>query len=273
MEKLSAANSTPVKNVTYDANKQQKPYRFACVNNALWIPSHQKSVIRVFDLELTNDKENYITISPNKNITAHSILQINPSEVILASNKGLFTLDVTGEIKYNLSDGFFSDVASNSDFQAAIELHGGFGTKKAHVHKLISEQKKLQLQGTVDLKSVDTYLLVSMTLSKTKIYIADTFNNVVKMYKLNSIFGTIHVPGAHKYPIVSYTDTFGSLLICNWNDNSFEVINNDTKSTKYKLGGITQPLDFLIIKDYVYVLWTKRGAAPMYVTQYSLPTS
>lgn len=265
MEKL--VNSRPIKTVTLSYT--DRPYRFACVNKLIWVAGGFTGVIEVVPL----DMEGVTTptrITPNSNLRARSLLQVNQSDVLMASPDGLFVLNMAGNIKYKVSDGEFTDVTMNSSVLLAIEKQH---TKQAAVHKLVYKQNRLQLDTIVTtLQAKKLYIYITLLLHNDKVYIADYWHNIVKMHRLDGSGVYELVPGDYGLPLATYSDSSGSILICNKQNHTFQVIRKDGASKRYELNGISQPFDFIIIKDFVYIMWQHKTQYTVHVTMYNLPT-
>lgn len=268
MEHLSAVDYHPYWSMALPY--AQKPYRFACVNKFLWIASGFRGKIGVISLGGDVRNPGPILIKPNTDLRARSLLQINQSEVLMASGDGLFVLNMIGYVKYKVSDGEFADVAMSDNYVLAIEINND--TSRAIIHKLVYNfnEGKLKLYSTVasiQSKKLDVYL--TFLLNSGKIYTANYLNNMVHVNRMYGDGEGKLLSGKHISPLVSYSDTSGSVLICNYQNHTFQVVNSNKEATTYKLGDVDRPLDFVIIQHDVFIMW--KDKALFRLSKYPLP--
>lgn len=241
-----------------EIHHQRDPtHRIAFINEELWAPIYTRQFITA----ISDVDTRKITFPTVDDLRPKSLLQLNKTNVIMASNQGLFILDIEGKIVSPILQGEIMDLSMDNNLIAVVEV------TNQSVIILKEEDNDWVQKYSITALQISKYYYVSMILNDYHIYICSSGQYEIHKYNLyngrliNSYGkkGEGHNPGLIKSPYISLIDMHGSVLICDKLNGQFQLMTKDGVWQVFTLEGITYPRDFIIQHDHVYILWGFSG--------------
>ena len=191
-------------------------------------------------------------------------IQVDDFRVILAAQKGLFVLNLSGGIQDKLCNGYFTDVVTDSQNVYAVNM------KSKRVHVLTKSASSYTVGRSFSIEIEEGEVIVTLSVNRKYsccLYVAGYADSTIWQYsteghligtfpKLTS--GSVSPPDL-LLPFVVGRDSDGSLLVSDRDHNRLLEYADDPALTsgwqEYRLTGLIKPRDVLFTDKGVYVLW------------------
>ena len=230
---------------------QGGPFNLGCVDSNIWIPSNK--VTGYYEVFNICDK----TITQKSHDTLKGVFgfcQSSNNDVIAACNNGLYSLNTNGKVQYKITDGYFTDVCTEGESLVAVECN------ECQIHICTITNNKWTKETEFTVKDPDKRLKL-IHVNHNSVYVCYPWTNKIYKYSLQGEYieeyGTVqgNALGEFYGPYVSGTDCQGSVIVCDKCNYRIQVRSSQGEWQQYKLEGITEVTDVLVVKGRLFVLW------------------